>query len=199
MKGAAHEWAILRTLEGSANIIGGLDVFISSCPFECLLVMEVASATLASVLQADSVAHALAAHMSCQAGEDTPTWGVLRGLAGGVHALHRRGLAHRDLKPANLLFVSGILKIADMGLTVAEKHSAAEDATQTRWWRAPEVFLRGVCRRPADQWSVGAIACEVCGWLRRRGEAPSHRPAFEGRDEPGNLFNHLAATQIASS
>jgi len=37
-------------------------------------------------------------------------------LATALDHLHRHGLVHRDIKPSNIVFVSGIPKLADIGL-----------------------------------------------------------------------------------
>src|SRR5438552_1316048 len=40
-------------------------------------------------------------------------------LAAGLGHLHKHGLIHRDIKPCNIIFVTGIPKIADIGLVAA--------------------------------------------------------------------------------
>lgn len=42
---------------------------------------------------------------------------IVRTIADAVSFLHAHGVAHRDLKPDNILFVGGVLKIADPGLS----------------------------------------------------------------------------------
>mmetsp|Transcript_3257 Transcript_3257/g.9949 ORF Transcript_3257/g.9949 Transcript_3257/m.9949 type:complete len:1143 (+) Transcript_3257:278-3706(+) len=103
---------------------------------------------------------------------------VLRGLA----FIHKQGFFHRDLKPENLLVGGadyGVLKIADFGL--AREVASAPPYTQyisTRWYRAPEVLLRGDYNMPTDIWAVGAIMAEVF----------SLKPLFPGRNESDQLL-----------
>ena len=42
---------------------------------------------------------------------------IITQIACGVKHLFRNGIIHRDLKPANILFVSGIPKLCDFGLS----------------------------------------------------------------------------------
>mmetsp|Transcript_25576 Transcript_25576/g.100990 ORF Transcript_25576/g.100990 Transcript_25576/m.100990 type:complete len:215 (-) Transcript_25576:2554-3198(-) len=139
---------------------------------------------LREVLREKDVLYLVFEHMSCNLYEvikdrETPfsekllrSWffQVLRGLA----AVHKQGFFHRDLKPENLLLGGPdfeTLKIADFGL--AREVESAPPYTEyisTRWYRAPEVLLRGSYSIPTDIWAVGAIVAEVF----------SLRPLFPG-------------------
>mmetsp|Transcript_25574 Transcript_25574/g.100979 ORF Transcript_25574/g.100979 Transcript_25574/m.100979 type:complete len:801 (-) Transcript_25574:700-3102(-) len=147
---------------------------------------------LREVLREKDVLYLVFEHMSCNLYEvikdrETPfsekllrSWffQVLRGLA----AVHKQGFFHRDLKPENLLLGGPdfeTLKIADFGL--AREVESAPPYTEyisTRWYRAPEVLLRGSYSIPTDIWAVGAIVAEVF----------SLRPLFPGRNEADQLM-----------
>ena len=53
---------------------------------------------------------------------------LVRAIAGAVAFLHAHGVAHRDLKPDNILFVDGVLKVADPGL-LAPAHRSGGGGT----------------------------------------------------------------------
>ncbi|MCQ2378940.1 MAG: protein kinase [Victivallaceae bacterium] len=44
---------------------------------------------------------------------------VVRAIFRGIELLHRAGFCHRDIKPANILFIGGMPKIGDIGLTAS--------------------------------------------------------------------------------
>lgn len=80
-------------------------------------------------------------------------------MAKGLAWLHSCGVVHCDIKPGNILFVDKFgLKIADLGscYTFEEMHCADDWYIQSRYYRAPEVFLR--TRKPLneliDVWSL---------------------------------------------
>ena len=109
---------------------------------------------------------------------------VLVGIASGLHHLHSRRppIVHRDIKSPNILVVSGLAKIADVGIA---NTMAATDMTAQRGftvaWAAPEVILRRRANEKIDIWSFGIILWEVItGRIPRPGQlvfpaqAPSH-------------------------
>ena len=76
-------------------------------------------------------------------------------LLDGLECLHQAGMLHRDIKPANIIFVNGIPKLADPGLTrtFAETISIAG----TPGYLAPEL-LNGIKASPAtDLYALGKV------------------------------------------
>ena len=104
----------------------------------------------------------------------------------GVAAIHDAGVVHLDLKPENLLFVRGVLKVADFGAssliealtlgTVAHSESLSADVERgTPAYMSPEHYTaphpQDLDAR-ADIYSLGVIAYEICH--------PKCRPPFGG-------------------
>jgi serine/threonine protein kinase len=69
--------------------------------------------------------------------------------------LHRHGLIHRDIKPSNIIFVSGVPKLADIGL-VTEAH-AANTFVGTEGFVPPE----GITSPQADLYALGKVLYEA--------------------------------------
>jgi serine/threonine-protein kinase len=91
---------------------------------------------------------------------------VFSAMAAAVAHAHVHGVIHRDLKPANVLFVRGVLKVADFGLgkdltseTTALTRSDAELGTPL--YRAPEQVRGRDAGMPADVFALGKILAEM--------------------------------------
>lgn len=89
---------------------------------------------------------------------------IIRQVAAGLQALHRREILHRDLRPANVMLDGeGTARIIDFGSAqvagldeIAAPHGAAMFAG-TLQFTAPEIWLGHPATRQSDLWSLGAI------------------------------------------
>jgi len=76
-------------------------------------------------------------------------------LADGLKHLHSHELVHRDIKPSNIVFINGILKIADIGLVTTAGDAASSQGTPG--YIAPE----GPGTPRADIFSLGKVLYEI--------------------------------------
>jgi len=97
--------------------------------------------------------------------------------------LHQHGLIHRDIKPSNIIFVNGILKLADIGL-VAEQ-SEAKSFVGTEGFIPPE----GPGTPQADIYSLGKVIYEIATGKDRH-EFPV-LPTALGDEEPDTQLLEL--------
>lgn len=89
---------------------------------------------------------------------------IVKQVASGLQALHRREILHRDLRPANVIIDSeGTATIIDFGSAqvagLDELAGPTGDAmfAGTMQFTAPEIWLGQPASRSSDLWSLGAI------------------------------------------
>ncbi len=71
-------------------------------------------------------------------------------LLDAIDHLHRAGIRHRDIKPSNILFVGGVLKLADIGLVADDR----DEAVGTTAYMPPEGL-------PDDLYALGVVLHEM--------------------------------------
>ena len=104
---------------------------------------------------------------------------LVHALLDGLEVIHDAGMLHRDVKPENIVFVQGMPKLADPGLTRAVDQSIS--IAGTPGYLAPEL-LNGVHASPAtDLYALGKLLYRaVTGYSPERyPEQPADVPIDE--------------------
>jgi len=107
-------------------------------------------------------------------------------IASALGFLHKHGLFHRDIKPSNIIFVSGIPKLADIGLVT--------DASEVRSFVGTEGFIapEGSGTTRADIYALGKVLYELTTG-RDRNEYPAlpEMPGSAAETRDLILFNKI--------
>lgn len=127
---------------------------------------------------------------------------VLHRLAKGLAASHHAGVIHRDIKPSNIMVVGGPafndVKITDFGIAkMAEAeldqavNGGEEALTQSATalgalpYMAPEMIESFTnAGKPADVWSVGALAFELLAGVKPFGQGYRAVPLIQAAVMP---------------
>ncbi len=165
-----------------------------------LLLYPVADCNLAQMLQmprSESWANHLRTACGC--------------LASSLVFIHSRGIAikHKDIKPTNILFMAGIVFLADWGLSNCFKN---KDNSRSQGWTyctpayaAPEVRDRAERGTAQDIFSLGLVYMEMLGVLYRytvldqRSIGESRVVGFPGLEMTAAHISFLAALRQRDS
>jgi len=113
---------------------------------------------------------------------------VIKGIANGLDAIHKKGIIHRDVKPSNIL-VDTTKKIwhpylSDFGVAYLTQDHAIPTPTGVRAgtprYMSPEQAKRQVATPQSDVYSLGVVAFE----------ALTGRPPFDGAGDTRVLEMH---------
>jgi serine/threonine-protein kinase len=141
---------------------------------------------------------------------------VLHHLAKGLAASHHAGVVHRDLKPSNIMVVGGqafegvkitdfgIAKMAEVELEVVgggdgEALTQSATALGALPYMAPEMIDSFKdASRPADVWSLGAMAFEMLTGNRPFGSGYGAVPLIQAAQVPSLPPGLISKLQFAS-
>ncbi|CAK9049679.1 Cyclin-dependent kinase 20 (CDK-activating kinase p42) (CAK-kinase p42) (CDK-related protein kinase PNQLARE) (Cell cycle-related kinase) (Cell division protein kinase 20) (Cyclin-dependent protein kinase H) (Cyclin-kinase-activating kinase p42), partial [Durusdinium trenchii] len=156
----------LRAVGGHKHVVELLDVFAQG--LGVCLALELGETDLAAVLAERGPLAVAEQHR------------VLRGVLRGLRHVHACGVMHRDVKPSNVVWVGGVVKLADFGLArpVATGQTYTHQV-MTRWYRAPEILFGSTNYDiKVDIWGAGLVGAEMA----------IGRPLFSGENDIEQIF-----------
>jgi NIMA (never in mitosis gene a)-related kinase len=114
---------------------------------------------------------------------------ILVQLLEGLKFLHNKRICHLNLKPKNILFVKGILKIADfsMAKVIERTMNSILSFDGTDSFMSPEMFVDGIHGMSSDIWSAGIIAYYLA----------AQKLPFESKD-PNKLKDLILNSELPS-
>ncbi|MBA6390258.1 tetratricopeptide repeat protein [Colwellia sp. BRX10-3] len=84
-------------------------------------------------------------------------------LLSGLAFAQQAGITHKDIKPENIMIdTSGRLYIADFGLSVLNKESAAASVMGTPHYAPPEYLQSGKINASTDLYAAGIVIFQLC-------------------------------------
>lgn len=92
----------------------------------------------------------------------------------GLSSLHAINILHRDIKSANIFLTKdlGIVKLADLNVSIVSTNGMAKTQTGTPYYASPEVWMEKPYNSKCDIWSLGCVLYEMA----------SLRPPFVAQD-----------------
>ena len=113
---------------------------------------------------------------------------ILKGIASGLDAIHKKGIIHRDIKPSNILIDTSKRVwhpyLSDFGVAYLIQDHAIPTPTGVRAgtprYMSPEQAKRQVATPQSDVYSLGVVAFEVL----------TGRPPFDGAGDTRVLEMH---------
>ncbi|NJM42293.1 MAG: serine/threonine protein kinase [Anaerolineae bacterium] len=136
-------------------------------------------------MEAKSLSHILAEQARLTPEQFLP---ILRGVAAGMDATHKRGIVHRDVKPSNILVDTSKRPwhpyLTDFGVAMLLADNAAPTPTGVRSgtprYMAPEQAKRQLVSAQSDVYSLGVVAFE----------ALTGRPPFDSNSDTSVIEMH---------
>ncbi|HEY2771451.1 MAG TPA: serine/threonine-protein kinase [Solirubrobacteraceae bacterium] len=154
--------ALMGASVSHQNLVSIYDV-VTTNEGEVVIVMEyVRGQTLADVIKRD--------------GKVPPPEAlrILKGVAAGLDAIHRRQIVHRDVKPANILLGDdGAVKLADLGIASDPERTRITSSGAvlgTFSYMAPEQLEDAESTPAIDVYALAAVAFEMLAGRKARPE-----------------------------